>query len=183
MNRINFIPDAMAPSALGLYLRDSTAKRIKDIVLSNPYATQYGVSEMRLNVSKCSAVDESGTEHFLADFSDQKMLTLCGMPSARIIRSRSFVKLKPGVYTRIKFHLEEGGFFIFRDRREMPLSDYNSIEFEIEGNLKIQGDESPGFILRFDFPPFKTASAFLPIVKTFRYLNQVRSKVSERVFQ
>lgn len=134
---------------------DAEGKRIKDLVLKNSIASKQGVSEMTLNITKLSAIDKAGKEHFIEDFPSLANLTIKGLHTGHFLRSKSALELNPGEYTSFRFYLEEAGnSFVYSDRSSNPVSRFDHLDFEIENGLKIYGDEAREVILRFDFEPY-----------------------------
>ena len=160
MKRINFLTNAMIPGTLGLHRWDATGRCIKDITLTNSFAIESEVSEMLLNVTKFSAIDQDGAEHFIADFPGQRALRLHGIASGRNIRSRKMVELAPSTYETLRFYLAKGSVLTHSDRSTSPADIFEYLDFEIEGSgLELKSGETAEIILRFDFVPFKPFSA------------------------
>lgn len=153
MKSIDFLPYPTMSAGMGPW--DAQGRPIREVVLSNWFATQHDVAEMRLNVRAITAISDAGTECEIQDFPTQKLIKIQGIASGGLIRSRRLVGLAPGNYRRLRFYLEpHGGTFIFSDRQEMPILDQYFLDFDFQDGLEIRGNESPEFILRFDFPPF-----------------------------
>lgn len=135
---------------------DAEGKRIKDLVLKNSIASKRGVSEMTLNVTKLSAIDKAGKEHFIEDFPSLANLTIKGLHTGHFLRSKSALELNPGEYVSFRFYLQKAGnSFVYSDRNSKPVSSYDHLDFEIENGLQIYGDEAREVILRFDFEPYE----------------------------
>lgn len=148
----NSIPQA----APGVYGWNPAGKVIKDITLSNTFTSENEVSEVVLNIKGFSAIDMEGTEHFVDAFSPQKGVHLFGIHSGKFIRTRNFVKLAPGTYTRLRFHLADiGGRFIYSDGTLSPIWDQPFIEFECEKPLEIHEHDQAEFRLRFNFHAYE----------------------------
>ena len=75
---------------------NAEGKRIKDLVLKNTMVTKQGVSEMTLNITKLSATDKAGKEHFIEDFPSLANLTIKGLHTGHFLRSKSVLELNPG---------------------------------------------------------------------------------------
>ena len=167
MSKTNYYPTVWqsVPFSFELYNWDTHGRCIKDLVLKNEVATARRVSKMQLNISRFSAFDRAGKEHFIADFPGQDSLSIKGIHAGDFLRSKGVLLLAPGFYTVLRFYLSRAGnTFTYSDRVEEPADGFEYLDFEIENGLAIEGDASPEAILRFDFVPF-TASKFNSAIK------------------
>lgn len=141
----------------------------KDLLLKNKMATDKGVSEMILNITRFTAVDEKGEEHQIKDFDDSGRVNLKGTHTGLFLKTNGSVDLKPGRYTKLRFHLgTSGNTLILKDRSEQKLSGRRYLDFEIRKGMVIEGETQKPIILRFDFEPYTLASVFNPVWKLFK---------------
>ena len=141
----------------------------KDLLLHNTMAHEKGVSEMILNISKFTAIDEQGNEHQIKDFDCGSRVNLKGTHTGLFLKTRNAVDLKPGRYTKFRFYLgSSGNRLVLKDRTEQKLSGRKYLDFEIFKGLLIDGEDKKPVILRFDFEPYTLASMFNPIRKLFK---------------
>ncbi len=158
---------------------DAEGRRIKDLVLQNNHASEKGVSEMELHITRLSAFDKKGKEHFIAGFPKNAMLNLKGLHTGLFLRSKSVLELNPGAYTAFRFYLNTtGNSFSYGDRSTEPIYNFDYPDFEIKNGLTIQGDEAREVILRFDFEPFTLASYFKPILELFKKSKSFTAKMA-----
>jgi hypothetical protein len=171
MKKMNFYPKTwqVVPLISDRCQLDSDGKCIKDLVLQNSYATDMKVSEMELNITKFSAIDTKGQEHFIADFPGQTAIPIKGMHTGLFLKSKSVLSLAPGSYSAIRFYLGKTGSRItYSDRYEEDADGIKYLDFEIVNGLIVVGEESPEAILRFDFAPFKAIGFFKSIAQVFK---------------
>ncbi len=171
MKKINFYPKTwqVVPLLSDRYQLDSDGKCIKDLVLHNSYATDMKVSEMELNITKFSAMDTKGQEHFIADFPGRTAIPIKGMHTGLFLKSKSVLGLAPGSYSAFRFYLAKSGSRItYNDRYQEGADGIKYLDFEIANGLTIAGGESPEAIFRFDFVPFKTMGFFKSIAQIFK---------------
>lgn len=143
-------------------------KPTKELILKNEAATALKVSEMQLNIIKFSAVDEAGKEHHIENFTGQNAVTFKGITSGHFLRSRSVLTLPQGKYTTLRFYLaKDGNQFTYRDGVEEPVNDFDRLDFTIEKDLQIDGNEAPEVKLWFDFVPFKWNRRLKPLMDLF----------------
>ncbi|MBU2906203.1 MULTISPECIES: hypothetical protein [Arenibacter] len=171
MKKMNFYPKTwqVVPLLSDRYLLDSDGKCIKDLVLRNSYATDMKVSEMDLNITKFSAIDTHGQEHFIGDFPGQASIPIKGMHTGLFLKSKSVLSLEKGSYSAFRFYLgKSGSKIIYSDRFQERADGIKFLDFEIVNGLTIEGEESPEAILRFDFVPFKTMGLLKSIAQFFK---------------
>jgi len=181
MKKVKFFPSSWQtfPYTLESNNWDKEGRLIKDLVLKNSYATKKGVSEMILNISKLSVFNKEGKEQFVADFQGQNEVNLKGMHTGRFIRSQSILKLEPGDYTTIRFYLnKKGNSFSYTDRTSESVYRFKYLDFEIENEMKLTGDEASQVILRFDFEPFDLSSYFRPFLQFFERSRSLTARFS-----
>lgn len=171
MKKMNFYPKTwqVVPLLSDRYLLDSDGKCIKDLVLRNGYATDMKVSEMDLNITKFSAIDTKGQEHFITDFLGQAAIPIKGMHTGLFLKSKSVLNLEAGSYRTFRFYLAKSGSKItYSDRYQERADGIKFLDFEIINGLTIAGGESPETILRFDFVPYKSMGLFRSIAQFFK---------------
>ncbi len=148
---------------------DENGKRIKDLVLTNTYASDNGVSKMNLNIEKFSALDTNGTEHFISDFKGNDGIAFEGLHTGLFVKTRSVLSLQPGSYSSFRFYLgNRGNMFTFSDRSTQSIHHVDYLEFKIENGLTLNGAEAEKAILRFDFEPYSFKSYFKSLFQFFK---------------
>ena len=148
---------------------DEHGKRIKDLILSNTYASENGVSKMKLNIDKFSALDVLGNEHFISDFKGANAVDFEGLHTGLYVRTRSILRLPLGIYASFRFYLgKQGNQFTFSDRSVQSIHHMDYLEFKIENGLTLNGAEAEKAILRFDFEPYSFKSYFKPLFQFFK---------------
>lgn len=158
---------------------DAEGRRIKDLILKNSFAKEKEVSEMLLNINKLSVFGKNGTEQVITEFPQQALLNLKGLHTGHFIKSKSVLELNPGEYTAFRFYLEKtGNRFSYSDRSTEPMYRFDHLDFEIENELHIKGDEAREVILRFEFEPYTFASYFKPIQKLFKKSRSITTKLA-----
>jgi hypothetical protein len=146
-----------------------TEHNAKDLLLQNEMATEKGVSEMILNITRFAAIDEKGAEHNIKDFDNSGRVNLKGTHTGLFLKTQSAVGLEPGKYTALRFYLgRSGNALMLKDRSEKTINGRKYLDFKIRNGLTITGDEQKPIILRFDFEPYTLASLFNPLWKVFR---------------
>ncbi len=144
-------------------------RNARELILSNTQTTELGVSEMFLTITKFSAFDEHGKEHFIKDFPKKAELNPKGMHTEFFIKIKSMLGLDKGTYTSFRFYLANSGNSVtYKDRSSESIADLKYLDFEIKNGLKVKEDEDRQVVLRFDFTPFTLASHFRPIVNLFK---------------
>jgi hypothetical protein len=151
----------------------------KELILKNNRASKLGVSEMFLNITKFSAFDEHGNEHFIKDFPKQAELNPKGMHTEFFIKVRSKLALDNGNYKSFRFYLSNSGNrLMFNDRSSETISHLDYLDFEIKNGLLIKGDEDRTVVFRFDFEPYTLASYFKPLLKLFNRSRRYTGKLA-----
>ncbi len=141
----------------------------KELILKNNRASKLGVSEMFLNITKFSALDENGNEHFIKDFPKQAELNPKGIHTEFFIKVRSRLSLEKGNYKSFRFYLaNSGNTFVYSDRRRQAVTDVAFLDFEIRNGLCVKSDKDLQVMFRFDFEPYTLASYFKPLLKLFK---------------
>ena len=166
------------PNNIDIYKYDSQGKYIKDITLRNKYCEQMDISEMILKITKFSAFDTQGNEHVIASFSGHNTLTIKGLYYGYFLRSASVLLLAPGRYTSLRFYLKPyENVLVNRSKSEQDFrGDY--IDFDVENDLIIHGNESPEAILRFDLCPFERVSFMRPLIDFLKKLGSFKAKLA-----
>jgi hypothetical protein len=155
---------------------DNNGKQIKELMLRNNAVAELGISEMKLNLTKISAVDVAGNEHHILDFPGQNSLPIKGMASGHFLTSKSVMGLPHGTYTTLRFYL--GGrpnVFIYNDAVSEEVNEFEYLDFAIEEGLTIKGNESPQVKLWFDLAPYRFSRHFKGLNNLFK-----KEKQSER---
>jgi hypothetical protein len=143
---------------------DGSGRPIKELILSNSLADEFRVSEMHINITKFSAIDSKGIEHYIKDFPGQLAVQLKGMGSGHFIKSSSVVSLEPGSYTTLRYYLDSSNNrFIYSDGVEEAAIDLDFLDFKIENGLTIDGGEAAEVKLWFDFTPYQFSRHFKPL--------------------
>lgn len=160
---------------------DMHGRALKDVVLESDMANELEISEMQLNLDRFSAIDQAGVEHFVLDFIGQKSLRIPSLQTGANIRTRSIVKLPHGVYTTLRFYIKPfGNRFIYSDRHEEPVTDFDYVEFKIQGGLRLSTDEPAEMILRFDFPMYAEGELSYQVRQLFTKLRQLPMRFRRR---
>ncbi|GGD43122.1 hypothetical protein GCM10011361_07590 [Muriicola marianensis] len=140
-----------------------------DILLNNLMATEKGVSEMILDITRFAAIDEAGQEHIIKDFEDTSRVNLKGSHTGLFLKTQGEVNLKPGRYTTLRFYLgTSGNTLILKDKSQQSLVGRRYLDFEIWKGLEISAENKKPLILRFDFEPYTLASIFKPLTNLFK---------------
>ena len=146
----------------------SAPQKGAELILKNEAAKSLKVSEMILNITKFSAIDEQGNEHFIIDFPGQNPVILKGIPSGSFLRSRSVVSLPDGNYTKLRFYVAGwGNRFTYQDGVEESANQVPYIDFTIDGGFCVQEGNAPEVKLWFDFAPFQWRRHFKPLTDLF----------------
>nr|WP_297789398.1 hypothetical protein [uncultured Allomuricauda sp.] len=139
-----------------------------ELILKNEAATALHVSEMSLNITKFSAIDEHGNEHFIIDFPGQNPVTLKGIASGNFIRSKSVLSLPEGNYKALRFYTAGwGNQFIYRDGVAESANSFNRLDFQIENGFMVEKGNAPEVKLWFDFSPYQWKRHFKPLTDLF----------------
>lgn len=150
-------------------LMDVNETKARELILKNTQTTKLGVSEMFLSISKFSAFDLDGNEHFIKDFPKQAELNPKGMHTEFFIKIKSMLTLDEGGYTTFRFYLgNSGNSVMYNDRSSETIKDVKYLDFEIKNGLRITGDKDREVVLRFDFEPYTLASYFKPLLNLFK---------------
>ena len=150
---------------------------IPDLTLVNDMALNRGVSEMILNVSKISVMDDGGKEHFMTNFNGNKALNLKGLHTGLYLKTKEGLNLQPGNYKTFRFYLNGNeNYFFNKDRNMEAVYGFPFMDFNIQNGLVIQPGESKRVILRFDFEPFSLASYFKPFFNIFKRSKTITHK-------
>ncbi len=151
--------------------------QVKDLILKNAYASDKNISEMKLNVIKFSALDSSGSEHLIKEFSESENLQLKGMHTGLFIKTKSILNLNPGAYKTFRLYIsEKDNEFKYADRSKEQVYRFDYLDFEIENGLELTGNEAQQIILRFDLQRFTFSSYFKSISKLFHSTTLKRTK-------
>lgn len=147
---------------------DHSTQKGAELILKNEAALSLKVSEMILNITKFSAIDEQGNEHFIIDFPGQNPVTLKGIPSGSFLRSRGVVSLPEGNYTKLRFYVAAwGNRFTYQDGVEESANQLQHIDFTIKGGFHVAEGNAPEVKLWFDFAPLQWKRHFKPLTDLF----------------
>lgn len=147
MKKTNFYPTiwsiaAYTPSVMADWY--GTEANTAELILKNEAATALHVSEMTLNITKFSAIDEQGNEHFIIDFPGQNPVTLKGIASGNFMRSKSVLSLPEGRYTALRFYMAGwGNQFIYQDGAAESANSFNRLDFQIEDGFTVEEGNAP----------------------------------------
>lgn len=148
---------------------DNKGNRIEELTLISDIALDKGVSEMLLNVSHISVLDNVGKEHEMPNFMGNNALNLKGMHTGLYLRTKEALELPVGKYSRFRFYLNGKGNYFFNKERDMEaVYGFPYMDFKIQNGLYITGNDSKKVILRFDFEPYSLASYFKPLLNLFK---------------
>jgi hypothetical protein len=180
MRKTKFYPTIWqtVPFSLDM-MKESKAdgKLVKDLILKNNYASEKRISEMKLNVIKFSALDISGSEHLIKEFSESENLQIKGMHTGLFIKTKSILNLNPGAYKTFRLYIsEKGNEFKYADRSKEQVYRFDYLDFEIENGLELTGNEAKQILLRFDLQRFTFSSYFKSITKLFHGTTLKRTK-------
>lgn len=166
----------MPHSILWAAQTDLEGRRIKELILNNDCADALRVSEMNLNITKFSAFDNQGKEHYIMDFPGQSSVQIKGMGSGHFIRSSSVVYLTPGTYTTLRYYLtNENNRFTYSDGDIETANDFDYLDFRIQNGLTLEGGEATEVKLWFDFAPYGFSRHYNPIKEWFKtWRNPIR---------
>lgn len=130
---------------------------------------------MTLNVSKVAIIAEDGGEHFILNFQGNNKVTLNGIGSGKSMRTKRISHLPLGHYTKMRFYIKEEASYLSDIREERRINGLTPVEFEFDNALEISGGESPEFVLRFNFVPFKSKS-IADYFKNWRFFQRPKAK-------
>lgn len=160
-------------------LMDTNETNARELILLNTQTTKLRVSEMFLSISKFSAFDLDGNEHFIKDFPKQAELNPKGMHTEFFVKIKSKLALDDGGYTTFRFYLGNSGNSVqYNDRSSETIKDVKYLDFEIKNGLRITGDKDREVVLRFDFEPYTFASYFKPLLNLFKRPKQFTGKLA-----
>lgn len=171
MKRITFYPSMWpVPYKLdGASDFFQNGERVQELTLNNSSSVSSEVSEMNLNITKFSAIDDKGHEHLMTDFSGQNTVKFKGLSTGFFNRSTSIASLKPGTYTTLRYYLNNKGNSLVKSNGEVvTANNIGFLDFEIKNGLTINSGESLEVKLWFNFAPFKLASYFKPLTDWFK---------------
>ncbi len=157
----------------------SYSATFREIILVSKLADENGISEMTVNLDRFSAIDESGSEYFIKDFSGQMAVQFPPMETGKNIRTKSILQIPQGMYTKLRFYLKpDDNVFTYRDRSKEIVFGYNFLEFDIKEGMKLDSAEESEVLIRFDFPKYQESALTHSIRRFFRKMNQTRSKLT-----
>lgn len=143
--------------------------RVQELILNSSSSVAVEVSEMNLNITKFSAIDDKGQEHLMMEFSSQNSVNFKGLSTGFSIRSTSVASLKKGTYTTLRYYLNNmDNSFIKSNGEVVTANNIEFLDFEIKNGLIINGVESLEVKLWFDFAPFKLSSYFKTLTDWFK---------------
>ncbi len=152
------------PGSIHAFRWDARGRIIKDVALNNTEVDRLGIAEMTLNVTSVAAITEDNTEHTMLRFQQQSKVKLHGIATGKSTRTKQVLKLATGSYSKLRFYINGKISYLSDTKEERGIFGMEYIDFEFESPLKIEGYESPEFVFRFNFLPFKRRSWF----KNFR---------------
>ncbi|WP_242202053.1 hypothetical protein [Aestuariivivens insulae] len=152
-------------------------KGIKELILKNTRNYNLGVSEMNLNITKITAMDSLGVEHFILNFPDQYSLNIKGVGYGRFYRLKKIMNLPPNTYTRLRFYLGNDNQFIFKDGVVENKSVYDYLDFEIENNLTLNAEKPSGVKIWFDMVPYELSRHFKFFSNWVNMFKNLRSSI------
>lgn len=154
------------PSVMAGWYERST--QVAELILKNDVVNDLKVSEMNLNITRFSAIDEQGKEHFILDFPGQNPVNLKGVASGNFIHSKSVLSLPEGSYRALRFYLADwGNQFIYEDGMEESANAFNRLDFHIENGFVVENGNNPEVKLWFDFAPYQWKRHFKPLTDLF----------------
>ncbi len=171
MKKINFYPTiwstaSYTPSVMADWY--GTETKGAELILKNEAAMALRVSEMSLNITKFSAIDEQGNEHFIIDFPGQNPVTLKGIASGNFIRSKSVLSLPEGKYIALRFYIAGwGNQFKYQDGVAESANSFERLDFQIEDGFTVEKGNAPEVKLWFDFSPYQWKRHFKPLTDLF----------------
>jgi hypothetical protein len=143
--------------------------RVQELILNSSSSVAAEVSEMNLNITRFSAIDDKGHERIIKDFSGKISVTFKGLGTGHFIKAAGMVALEPGTYTTLRYYLNNmDNSFIKSNGEVVTVKNIEFLDFEIKNGLIINGDESLEVKLWFDFAPFKLSSYFKSITGWFK---------------
>jgi len=148
------------PGSMDAFRWDSQGRTIKDVALNNAEVDRLGIAQMTVNATSVAAISEDNSEHTILKYKDQYQLTLHGIATGRSTRTSRIMKLAPGTYTKLRFYINGKISYLSETKEERGIYGLEYVDFEFESPLEVKGNESPEFILRFNFIPFKSKSWF-----------------------
>lgn len=139
-----------------------------ELILNNEAAKSLNVSEMALNITKFSALDEQGNEHFIIDFPGQNPVSIKGIASGNFIRSKSLLSLPEGKYTALRFYMAAwGNQFMYQDGVTESANSFDRLDFQIEDGFTVEEGNAPEVKLWFDFAPYQWKRRIKPLTDLF----------------
>ena len=139
-----------------------------ELILRNEAAKALNVSEMSLNITKFSAINEEGNEYFIIDFPGQNPVSLKGIASGNFIRSKSVLSLPEGKYTALRFYMAGwGNQFIYQDGVAESANSFDRLDFQIEDGFTVEEGNATEVKLWFDFAPYQWKRHFKPLMDLF----------------
>ncbi len=140
-----------------------------ELILKNEAATTLNVSEMSLNITKFSAIDEQCNEYFIMDFPGQNPVSLKGIASGNFLRSKSVLSLPKGKYIALRFYMAGwGNQFTYHDGVTESANSFQRLDFQIEGGFTVEDGHAPEVKLWFDFVPYQWKRHFKPLSDLFK---------------
>jgi hypothetical protein len=171
----NTIPNTLYTAA---YLKHGPTIPRKNLVLTNDYLLEKGISAMTLSVVKFAAIDDNGAEHLIKTMESQ-LVNIKGMYTRRYITTDESVELPEGNYTTLRFYLNQEGInsLIFNDRSQDHLKNSEYLDFKIKDGLKVIKGEEYALKLNFNFLPFTVSSYFNPVKDFFKKPKEISTKL------
>lgn len=179
MKHTRFYPTAwqQIPYAFGNATSMENGEEIFEVVLKNEMVQELEVSEMVLNLSKITAIADSGEEYKVLDFSGQNGVQLKSMYSGLFLQTKQMMQLPLGTYTGLRFYLNgNGNTFSYSDGMVEQANEFEYLEFNLEKALKISSNQ--GVVkLWFDLKPYKFGIKWNAFIDTFKVGKKQRPRL------
>ena len=147
------------PGSIYAFRSEARERIIKDVALSNTEVDRFGIAEMTLRATSVAAITDDNTEHTILRFQPQHSIKLQGTTTGKNLRTKR-VNLAAGNYVKLRFYLDGKVSYASDTREERGIYGMEYIDFSFESPLQLEGYESPEFVFRFNFFPFKRKSWF-----------------------
>ncbi|WP_242083922.1 hypothetical protein [Aestuariivivens sediminis] len=181
MKRANFHPYIWAFSPITSYVLanlEEDEREIKELILKNTRHYNLGVSEMHLNVTKLTAIDSSGIEHFILDFPNQMTLNIKGIGYGHFYKLKKISSLPSNTYTHFRFYLgSTGNTFHFKDGAVENKNACNYLDFEIENKVTLNGGNPSEAKIWFDMVPYEFKRHFKWFTEWLHRFKNLKSSI------
>lgn len=124
----------------------------KEVILTCQMADEHQISDLYLQPTRVSAIDESGKEFDLLHFKEKAFMKLLSLETGTHFKTRSLFKLPAGTYKKFRFYLMADQSMFQSINGSIIRMEVDHLDFDMQGGLSISDNCTEELVMRFDIP-------------------------------